>query len=239
VLALVVLLSATYSRLLRAGLALGTLFCFALSLGLPSVQHPDRGLTIFRLLHDFAPGWNGVRTPGRINNLTSLGLALLAAAGLTLIVRGVRRLSGANPSALVSAALVAAILAEGFGPIPHAHVPPRPTDELAGPAPQLHLPTIVGLDGIYAYWSIGSFPTMANAASSFDPRVISTIRRVSKRFPDAGSVRLYRRLGIRTIILHRQLARGTPWQHVPVRSTAGLDLTRRIAGNLIVYQLGT
>ena len=67
-----------------------------------------------------------MRTPGRINNLTSLGLALLAGAGLTLVVRGVRRLSvrGAVAS-VVAGALVTAILIEGFGPILRAPVPHR------------------------------------------------------------------------------------------------------------------
>ncbi|HLY95173.1 MAG TPA: hypothetical protein VKP14_10025, partial [Gaiellaceae bacterium] len=76
VLALLGLAGASYSRRLRIGLAAGTIVCIALSLGLTSVS----GFTPFRLLRDVAPGWNGVRTPGRINNMTSLGLALLAAA---------------------------------------------------------------------------------------------------------------------------------------------------------------
>ena len=49
-LALVGLLSAAYTLWLRAGVAVGTFVCFALSLGLPSVDHPQRGLTLFRLV---------------------------------------------------------------------------------------------------------------------------------------------------------------------------------------------
>ncbi|MGZ4357249.1 MAG: hypothetical protein ACXVRU_10605, partial [Gaiellaceae bacterium] len=133
--------------------------------------------------------------------------------------------------------LVAAILVEGFGPLPHPHVPARPAAELASPAPQLHLPTIVGLDGIYAYWGIGSFPRMANAASSFDPRVVSDIRDISKLFPNPESVQFFRRIGIRSVVLHRDLARGTPWQAVPDRPTAGLGITRRNEGDLVIYLL--
>ena len=36
-------------------------------------------------LSTYAPGWDGVRAPGRINTLTSLGLALLAGAGLCVV----------------------------------------------------------------------------------------------------------------------------------------------------------
>jgi hypothetical protein len=238
-LALLGLVSASYSRRLRIGLAAATIVCVALSLGLPSATHPGRGFTPFRLLRDLAPGWNGVRTPGRINNLTSLGLALLAAAGIAFVVHRVRRFRVRGAAQLVPAALVAAILVEGFGPLPHARVPARPPAELAAPAPQLHLPTIVGLDGIYAYWGIGSFPRMANAASSFDPRIVSGIRGVSTFFPNPESVQFFRRIGIRSVVLHRDLARGTPWQNVPRRSIAGLGITRRDEGGLVVYRLGS
>ncbi|HLY93405.1 MAG TPA: hypothetical protein VKP14_01010, partial [Gaiellaceae bacterium] len=124
-------------------------------------------------------------------------------------------------------------------PLPHRQVPARPPAELAAPTPQLHLPTIVGLDGMYAYWGIGSFPRMANAASSFDPAVVTGIRETSKVFPNPESVRFFRRLGIRSVVLHRDLARGTPWQAVPRRSIAGLGITRRNEGDLVVYLLGS
>jgi hypothetical protein len=238
VLALVGLLSAAYTIWLRGGVAVGTLVCFALSLGLPSVDHPQRGLTVFRVLRDLAPGWNGVRTPGRINNLTSLGLALLAAAGLALLVRHVRRRLGSHAAATVAAVAVAAILVEGFGPMPEARPPARPAGALTAPAPQLQLPTIVGLDGTYAYWSVGGFPRLANAASSFDPHIVSQIRAVSKRFPDPRSVRFLRGIGIRSVVLHRNLARGTPWRNVDGRPTAGLGITRHDEGDLVVYDLG-
>jgi hypothetical protein len=237
-LALLGLVSSSYSPRLRLGLAAAIVVCVTLSLGLPSATHPERGFTPFRLLRDIAPGWNGVRTPGRINNLTSLALALLAGAGLALVVHHLRRVRARGVAQLVPAALVAAILVEGFGPLPHPRVPSRPPAELAAPTPQLHLPTIVGLDGIYAYWGIGSFPRMANAASSFDPRVVSDIRKISQLFPNPESVQFFRRLGIRSVVLHRDLARGTPWQDVPRRSSAGLGITRRNEGDLVVYLLG-
>jgi hypothetical protein len=238
VLALLGLASTAYSTRLRIGLAAGTIVCVALSLGLPSATHPERGFTPFRLFRDIAPGWDGVRTPGRINNLTSLGLALLSAAGVALLVHGLRRFHTRGLAQLVPAALVAAILVEGFG-LPHPRVPARPAGELAAPAPQLHLPTIVGLDGIYAYWGVGSFPRMANAASSFDPRLVADIRRSSKTFPNADSVRFLRFIGVRSVVFHRDLARGTAWQAVPSRPIAGLGITRHDDGDLVIYDLGS
>jgi len=236
--ALLGLVSAAYSIRLRIGLAAGTLACFVLSLGLPSADHPERGFTPFRFLYEFAPGWNGVRTPGRLNNLTSLGLALLAGAGVALAVRWVRRFSLSSASAVVPAGIVAAILVEGFGPMPHARVPARPPAELVAPAPQLHLPMIVGLDGIYAYWAIGRYPKMANAASSFEPQGVAAVRAAAMLFPDASSVQFLRHIGVRSVIVHRDLALETPWQNVTERSIAGLGITRRNEGDLVVYGLG-
>jgi len=232
--------SGAYSLGLRLGLLAGTLVCFAFSLGLRSADHPDRGFMPFRFLYDFAPGWSNVRTPGRINNLTSLGLALLAGAGLALVVRGLRRWSAREAIASVAAgALVTAILFEGFGPIPQPRVPPVPPGELSAPAPQLHLPTHDFIDGEYAYWGIGGFPKMANAASSFDPQVILDIRSAAQAFPDARSVRFLRRAGVRSVILHRHLAFGTRWQGRAKRSIVGLGITRRDKGDLVIYRLSS
>jgi hypothetical protein len=239
-LALVGLVAATYPPGLRLGLATGTVICGVLSLGLPNATHPDQGFTPYRFLYEYAPGWDSVRTPGRINNLTSLGLALLAGAGLALIVRRVRRLSiGASAQVITGAAVVAAILVEGFGPMPHGRVPPLPPGQLAAPAPQLNLPTVDVVDGIYAFWSIGGFPKMANAASSFDPRIVAAVRATSASFPDAPSVRFLRQIGVRSVILHRDLAFGTAWQNTGERSIAGLGITRLDEGDLVIYKLGT
>jgi len=238
-LALLGLASSAYSLGLRIGLLAGTLVCFAFSLGLRDGGDPDRGFMPFRFLYDFAPGWDNVRTPGRINNLTSLGLALLAGAGLTLVVRGVRRLSARGAVAsVVAGALVTAILIEGFGPILRAPVPAVPPGELSAPAPQLNLPTDDFTDGVYAFWGIGGFPKLANAASSFDPQGIIDVRSAARAFPDVGSVRYLRQIGVRSVILHRKLAAGTAWKHTAARSIAGLGITRRDDGNLVVYDLG-
>jgi hypothetical protein len=239
-LALLGLASIAYSLRLRLGLMAGTLICFAFSLGLRGADHPDRGFMPFRFLYDFAPGWGNVRTPGRINNLTSLGLALLAGAGLALVVRGIRRRSRREAiAAVVAGALVTAILIEGFGPIPQPRAPAVPAGQLSQPAPQLNLPTSDFADGEYAYWGIGRFPKMANAASSFDPKVILDIRSAALAFPDARSVRFLRRIGVRSVVLHRDLAVGSDWQDTAHRSIAGLGITRREQGDLVIYRLSS
>ena len=127
------MLGSVYPRWLRIGLAAGVAVCAVLSLGVRDVTGLGAYLTPYRLLYEIAPGWDGVRTPGRINTLTSLGLALLAGAGLCVLLRYARRRAGPSRWAAGHAAplaggvlLVGAILGEGLGPLAHPRVPPPP-----------------------------------------------------------------------------------------------------------------
>jgi hypothetical protein len=80
-LALIGLAATIYTRRLRIGLLVGVIVCavFACGMGLTGAGYP------YRLLYDYAPGWNGVRVPGRIFTLATLFLALLAGAGAQLL----------------------------------------------------------------------------------------------------------------------------------------------------------
>jgi hypothetical protein len=77
-----------YTRRLRGGLALGAAGCavLALGFGLTGAGYP------YRLLYDYAPGWDGVRVPGRVFTTATLCLALLAGAGAQLLIVGGERL---------------------------------------------------------------------------------------------------------------------------------------------------
>jgi hypothetical protein len=59
----------------------------ALGFGLTGAGWP------YRLLYDIAPGWNGVRVPGRIFTLATLFYALLAGAGAQQLVNMARALA--------------------------------------------------------------------------------------------------------------------------------------------------
>jgi hypothetical protein len=231
-LALAGLASRAYPSALRSGLAAGTVVCGVLSLGLPSVTDPESGFTPYRLLFDLAPGWEGVRTPGRINTLTSLGLSLLAGAGVALVLRRAGRFSTG-----VAVVIVAAILIEGFGPMSRAHVPSVPRGQIAAPAPQLHLPSFDSIDGVYGYWSTDGYPKLVNGAGSFDPNLLADVRDATTSFPDAASVRLLRRLGVQSVIFHRDLAVGTDYEGTASRPIAGLGISREDEGELVIYRL--
>jgi hypothetical protein len=235
-LALVGLAAGAYTRRLRLGLAAGTVLCWFLSQGLPSEEHPAQGFSLYRLLYDHGPGWDGVRTPGRINTLTSLGLALLAGAGVVLVQRQVRRLRRSVAPVLASGVLVGAILAEGVGPLPHPRLPAVQV-AAAAPSPQLQLPADFNSDPLYVYWSIDGFPKIANGVASFTPNAYGEIVSATATFPDAASVAYLRRLDFRSVVLHLDRAPGTPWQDTANRSVAGLGIARQDEGDLAVYLL--
>src|SRR5688500_9542480 len=82
---------------LRIGLVLGSSLFAYLALGLKA---PGNGF-LYRALFNHAPGWDAIRTPGRLMTIATLGLALLAAHGLAPIYAFVRRprLQGSRRSA--------------------------------------------------------------------------------------------------------------------------------------------
>jgi hypothetical protein len=244
VLAIAGFFSSAYSRRLRLWLLVGIELCALLSLGIHR-DTPGLGKYIapYRFLYDFAPGWDGIRTPGRINTLTSLGLALLAGCGLSLAVRHAERLAGArrNPrqiaAAGVAAIFVGAILLEGLGPPDHPRVPLLPPGQREASAPQLHLPFGWDSSVLYSYWSTAGFPDTVNEYGSFQPTSVRRLGKTIRRFPDAASVNTLRRLGVRTVILHTALSLGTPWQFAWKRSVVGLSLTRETAPGIVLYKL--
>jgi len=242
-LALAGLTACVYSRGLRLGLAAGVTLCAALSLGLRDAAGAEAYVTPYRLLYEFAPGWDAIRTPGRINTLTSLGLALLAGAGVCALAERFRRLvggAGRSWSRVVpagfAALLVAAILTEGLGPLAHPRVPKPPPGQRDAAAPQLHLPWGF-YDLRFTYWSTAGFPSIVNGAGGFFPAAFDRLWLRVQGFPDARSVAALRTVGVRTVVLHPELTPGTPWQGAATRSTAALDLDRKRVGRVVLYRL--
>ena len=116
----------------------------------------------YRLLYDFAPGWNGVRVPGRVFTLATLFYALLAGAAVQRwsgMARdwGERRSLRGLP-ALVGVALLIGIVGEGAGHLEHPVVPAARTGRgRAAAAPLLDLPTDGPADRLWQYFSTDGF----------------------------------------------------------------------------------
>jgi hypothetical protein len=194
------------TRRLRLGLAAGAAVTAALSLGLGVAG----GRFSYRLLYDFAPGWDGVRTPGRLATLTSLALALLAAAGTARLVRAIGSRSGARRRIAVTATgavFAGLVLLEGSGTVGHPALPLAPAAARGLPGPQLHLPTDTPHDRLFQFWSTDGFPQIANGISTFEIPSLNDLRGGMHDFPDAQGVNKLEGLGIRTVVLHTDVMR--------------------------------
>ncbi|MGA2453020.1 MAG: hypothetical protein ABSG93_05820 [Solirubrobacteraceae bacterium] len=229
-LALIGLAAGAYTRRLRIGLLAGIVTCsiLALGLGLTGAGYP------YRLLYDYAPGWDGVRVPGRIFTLATLFYALLAGAGAQWLVQRVRawgeqRRPAGSPTprspmrrlpalalpaislpALAGAVLLIGIVGEGAGHLGHPLVPQPARAEIGLPGPLIDLPTDGALDRIWQYFSTDGFPKIANGESTFDIPAEDDLRGGMSGFPDQASVEKLRYYGIKTVVLHTVLPKGLP-----------------------------
>ncbi|MEP6695507.1 MAG: hypothetical protein ABJA34_01375, partial [Pseudonocardiales bacterium] len=176
------------------------------------------------ILQAYVPGWQSVRTTGRLVLYTTLALALLAAYA-------VNRLQDVLPrTRLVAVALLvlpALVLAEGVGVVPHPRMPAVPAALRHVKGPVLVLPSDYPHDALATYWSTQSWPRMANGSTSVEPRQIDRLRERTRAFPDAASVAYLRQLGVRTVVLLPGSAAGTPWEGAERRPVDGLPVTRR------------
>ena len=82
-------------------------------------QEEDGWLWPYRIIYDLLPGWEAIRTPGRLATFATLGLALLAAAGAEALLRGLARRmgelraeEGARPLRIATGAVASTVRAE-------------------------------------------------------------------------------------------------------------------------------
>lgn len=239
-----------YSLRLRLGMAFGVVVCsiLAMGLGLTGAGYP------YRLLFDYAPGWNGVRVPGRIFTTGTLFYALLAGAGAQLLAAWVgsraRLRSMQAAPAVVGSILLVGLLGEGAGHLAHPRVPQPVAAEAGLPGPRLDLPTDGTLDRVWQYFSTDGFYDIPVGNSTFDIPAVDDLRGGMKGFPDEASVEKLRYYGIRTVVLHLELPKELPPDHgldfpepidpaaAAAKPIAGLGITERRAGSIVIYEIG-
>jgi hypothetical protein len=249
VLALIGLAAGVYTRRLRLALLAGIVVCsiLALGFGITGAGYP------YRLLYDYAPGWDGVRVPGRVFTLATLFYALLAGAGAQWLIDRARAWSKRPLHALpavVGVVLVIGIVGEGAGHLGHPVVPQPARAEVGLPGPLLDLPTDGALDRISQYFSTDGFYKIPVGNSTFDMPQVDDLRGGMNGFPDRASVEKLRYYGIRTVVLHTVAPKGLPPEHGHVlpnppdpaaaaaKPIAGLGITRRRVGSLVIYEIG-
>jgi hypothetical protein len=237
VLALAGLGYSAWSGRQRGWLSLGVLATAVLCMGTNVLGGTFTYLPLLAL-----PGWDALRTPGRLILWTTLLLGLLAAGFLSYVQeRLVARppVPGGDLSWRAVALLLPALLVgvEGANTLDHPAPAPPPAAMRTATAPILVLPSDGWWDLRTMWWSTDGFPRMANGASGFTPPSTGAIRTAAERFPDAGSVAYLRQAGIRTVILVPDSAYGTPWEHAAEKPVDGLGITRTVSGNAVVYGL--
>jgi hypothetical protein len=178
-------------RRLRIGLGVATLVLAVFALGTSLGQYAP-----YRLLYEFAPGFDGIRTPGRLAAFYTLTLALLAGAGTDRIASRTRGIG----STLVLLIPVV-VLFEGWAPPTVVGVPKEPAGFAAVPGPVLHLPSSRFDDPRYVFWSTDGFTPIVNGWSGFDPQSLRQARAATRNFPATGRP-FVRRLGVRSVVVH-------------------------------------
>ncbi|MEU9505537.1 hypothetical protein AB0D32_04550 [Micromonospora sp. NPDC048170] len=195
-------------------------------------------------LFEHVPGWNGLRTPGRLMLWTTLLLGLLAAGAVSAFAARVREISAERipswPSPWLRLATLlplVLVIGEGLNSTPHPIVPPQPAAMRTVNGPMLVLPSNQSLDQPVMLWSTSRFQDVVNGGSGFTPLQLDDVRRVTLSFPDQVSVDYLRVLGVRNVLLMRDQIAGTPWEVTIDAPVDGLGITREEIGNVVVYRL--
>ena len=248
VLAAVGLWSSSLPKRWRWGIGIAAVAIMVLELGF---REEGGLLWPYRVLYDALPGWDAIRTPGRLATFSSLALALLAAAGAEAAIRAARRRRWPTWSTIAIAGVLSlAIVTEGrslpFDPYDNQAEPPVPP---SGPStadiaqPQLHLPALTAKENrAFQLESTDGFPDIVNGRASTNPSVVLDLVRHMASFPDAATVRELQDYGVRTVVLHLGLTEGTPQAGAARKPITGLPLRRyRLPDKpgLVLYEVGS
>ena len=243
-LAVVGMFSSSLGKRTRIGIGIAAVFLIVLELGF---REEGGLLWPYRVLYDVLPGWDAIRTPGRLATFSSLALALLAAAGGETLLRALRRRLPAWSTGVLAGLLVLVIVTEGrslpfdpFGNQAMPEVPPAQPSAQEIATPQLHLPALTAKENrAYQLASTDGFPDMVNGRASTNPAVVLNLVRDMANFPNAATVRELQEYGVRTVILHLGLSEGTPQAGAARKSIEGLPLSACRLPGLVVYELGS
>ncbi|MCX6388967.1 MAG: hypothetical protein NTX07_09645 [Solirubrobacterales bacterium] len=235
-------------KALRVGLGLATIGFAILSLGVHAGT-PWRFMP-YRFLYEVLPGWDSVRTPGRIHGLTTLCLALLAGMGAARTGQWVALRRTPQLGTIAVATLAVLVLVDGSGlvyPQPKVPMPPSALASIEGP--MLQLPAEAENNRRYLVWSTEKFTKMVNGRSSFTPPSYKRIVKASKGFPSASSISRLRRFGVKTVVVHTEFrepamaiiapaAKGESWHSASTRDfPRNLGVRRTLKKPLVIYEL--
>lgn len=205
---------------------------------------PGGGRPGYMTLYDVLPGWEALRTSGRLVIWTTLLLGILAAGAVSSFVSQLRELAQPRVTSrppvwlqLIAILPVVLVLVEGLNATPHPTVPRPPASLAAAPAPMLVLPSDSLNDEHVMMWLTQDFQPIVNGGSGFTPDVTQQVRDVTKSFPDPGSIDLLRQLGVKSVVVLRNQARGTPYEGALTASVDGLGIQRQERDDAVIFVL--
>jgi hypothetical protein len=240
-LAIVGLLYSIWSVRTRVLLLAGVIVSIYLGTG---TEAPFGGKAGYLLLYHALPGFEGLRTPGRLVVWTTLLLCLLAAGGVTRLVRQATRAAQAYGyrqitvgARLVTLIPLALVLTEGIASTPHPAMPTQRAVFKQVDGPLLVLPSADLQDMLVMYWTTDRFIPVANGASGFVPTEVARTRDQTQSFPDQPSIAYLRELGVKTVVILNEWAGGTPYEDAATRPIDGLGITREVLPDAVVFHL--
>jgi hypothetical protein len=246
VVALIGLFFSAWSVRVRAALGAASVVVFVFALG----SQFFGGDYTYYVLWKYLPGWDALRTPGRLMLWVILLLILLAAGALTRAGEWLRDRDTTYDRGRFLAALLVVpalfALVEGIPDVPHPSPPGIPPDLAAtfrdDPRPAAILPMVQEPDRpfsefVYQFWSVEGFPKLANGHNGLLPPEYLEVNEAFKTFPDAHSVDVMRKYGIPRVLVLKVGATGTPYEQALTRPLDGLPLTRTESTDLVTFTL--
>jgi hypothetical protein len=221
----------------RLLLGAGVLVTGALAMGTNFATMGEPG---YVTLYNTLPGFDAIRTPGRLIVWTTLLLALLAAGTVTAVSRFAARLRDERVARLVRAVLaviLVVVLAESLNTLGHPQAWREPTAMRGLEGPAMILPSDGILEADVLLWSTDGFPRIVNGLSGMTPHSQEEARAISQSFPDPNSVAYLRNIGVRTVIYLPEFGREGPWAQVGDRSVDGLGVDREEVDGAIVFHI--
>jgi hypothetical protein len=199
----------------------------------------------YMTLYDYLPGWEALRTSGRLMIWTTLLLGILAAGAVSAFVEQATQVSQdrvpARPHPLLRLATlipVVLVLLEGLNTTPHPVVPTPPPSLAQVKGPMLVLPSDQLPDLMVMLWMTDRFEPIVNGGSGFTPRKTQEIREAAKAFPDVNSVTMLREMGVTTVVVLKDYVRGTPYEGALTASVDGLGVKREEKADSVIFTLG-
>ncbi|WP_433081833.1 hypothetical protein ACQP1P_47260 [Dactylosporangium sp. CA-052675] len=229
----------------RVLLGVGVVLTAMLAMGSNGPGHGDFGyMALYRVL----PGFEGIRTSGRLMVWVTLFLALLAAGAVSAFAdRAVELFADQTQSdvgnragvwRLITLIPLVLVLAEGVHKWqPNPEVPPAPVAMSTLEAPLMVLPTGELQDMNTMLWSTDGLPKMVNGGSGFTPDDQQILRLNMQQFPDEATVAQLRELKVRTVVVLRDRAQGTEYAKAIDAPIDGLGITRTEQGDVILYKI--